>query len=150
MSTFTDDYKERVKTMGWVYLPQLPANTPLGPEVAGAPGARSPWAVNGSSYELAPLPVRIEQGFNSVVSAVAAADATSDLMMVQWVEKIPQSLENLLTPTIQKLGLDSGVFGAAAKLAGIPVWVLVVVAIIVGYAVLMQYGFVPSLKTLVT
>lgn len=131
----TSDYQAAVKARGWVYLPQLPANSALGPSVAGRPGARSAWSPTGSSYELAPSGVQIEQGFARAVFAVEKKLAPAEI-------SIGSAAENAAAA----IGIDHGIGGLLAKALGIPPWVLLIVLLVFLYAVARQYKLVPPMR----
>lgn len=149
----TSDYMAQVKARGWVYLDQLPFNTPLGRNVEGAPGARSPWSPNGSQYELAPLAVRIEQGFLRPLQKAADAAALNDLAMVEARDSAFAAVKDSLAKAAEKTGLDHGLFGVLAKALGVPVWFLLLLLLLALcfalYALLAAVGAAPSLKKVV-
>jgi hypothetical protein len=134
----TSDYEAAVHARGWVYLPQLPGNSELGAAVKGRPGARSPWSPTGSTHELAPLAVQIEQGFAQGIAAVNDAMAPAEI-------GIGSTLENVAAAT----GLDHGVAGLLAKALGVPPWVLLVALAVFLFAVARQYKIVPPLREIV-
>ena len=131
----TKEYEAAVKARGWIYLPQLPANTPLGKRVAGLPGARSAWHPNGSRYEVAPTAVIAEQ---KAIARFIEPGITDD----DFTDHVRDRLETVAAAT----GLDHGIPGVVAKVLGIPPWVLLIVLVVVGWAVLRQYRVVPSVK----
>lgn len=138
--SFTSDYQAKVKARGWIYLPQLPANTHLGRAVAGAPGARSPNTPTvRSTYELAPLAVRIEQGFLNPLLEYEAHQAIGELKAIT-------AIEDMLTEAAEKTGLDHGVGGAAAKAIGIPPWLLLLILLFALYALARGARLVPPLR----
>lgn len=139
----TSDYEAALHARGWYFLQQLPKNTPLGPGVAGAPGGRSPNTASvRSTFELAPLTVRIEQGFTRAIDDFEAGAAAGDLAVVN-------AITDTLTTITEHLGLDHGIGGLISKTFGIPPYVLLVVAVLFAYAVARQYRIVPPVTELV-
>lgn len=99
---FTVRYAADVKAKHGVFIPYLPGNTNLGKSVLGAPGARypDPLARQKWTYELAPVAVRLEHGFNGVKASVGAAVAGG-------LTQIGDAVERTVT-----LGLPPHVLGA--------------------------------------
>jgi hypothetical protein len=141
--SYTSDYQALVKAKGWIYLDQLPANTELGPKVAGYPGARGPRQPNTatsygkSPHELAPAGVQLEQGFKRAITAIEVAAAPVQI-------GIGSAVEDLAAAT----GLDHGVPGVLAKALGIPPWLLLVAASVGLYAWAQQQKLVPPVREL--
>ena len=141
------EYQVDVKRRGWIYLSQLPPRvltTVDGKKFSapGAPGARSPWSPNGSRYEIAPLTVRIEEGFNSLVQWWNDTNALENLAEVERRDTV----KNVLIDAAEATGLDHGVPGVVAKALGIPPWLLLVVLALVAYAMLQQARYVPPIS----
>lgn len=135
----TASYAAAAKTRGLIFIPQLPANTNLGPSVAGAPGARTVnTATVRSVYELAPLAVQLEMKWDAAKAAIANAPGTAAV-----------KLDAVVGPLIEASGLDHGVIGLLAKALGVPVAVLVVVLLFVAWGMLRQSGLVPPIKKVI-
>lgn len=129
------DYIAAVKARGLVFIPQLPANTNLGTAVYRAPGARTvPAPGQRPRYELAPVGVRVALNWIETKENAAA---------------IPGRAVIALEEAAEAAGLDHGAVGVLAKVLGLPLWLCVVVLVFLGYAVLRQYGVVPSLSSVV-
>lgn len=123
-----------------VFISQLPANTNLGPTVAGAPGARTAWRADRKPvYELAPVDVQREMKWEGVKQSIADAPG-----------KAAVALDPILTPLIEATGLDHGPLGVLAKALGIPFSLFIVILLFVAYAMLRQYGLVPPIKKVVS
>lgn len=132
----TTDYQQRLKAKGWVYLDDLPANTPLGSHAEHLVGGRSAWSPSGSRYELAPAAVQIEQlGRNA---GFLYDQAEADFVL------------NTLDPAVSAIGLDKGISGVVGKALGINPTLLLLIALIIGYLMLVQVGLVPSFKKAVS
>lgn len=139
----TANYIAAAKARGLVFIPQLPANTNLGPLVAGAPGARTvPAPGQRAVYELAPLAVRIEQGWIELADAAGALPGRAVIAR-------DNVIDDIVTPIAEATGLDHGPVGLLAKLLGIPLWLAILVVLFVVYAVLRNYGIVPPLTRVV-
>lgn len=139
----TANYVASVKARGLVFVAQLPANTNLGPSVAGAPGARTVPAPGARAvYQLAPAAVRVEQGWLEFVDDFGALPGRAVIAR-------DNILENIITPIAEKTGLDAGPLGLLAKLLRMPLWLLVVVLLFVAYAALRQFGLVAPLTKVV-
>lgn len=135
----TAEYEAAVHAAGKVFISQLPANTNLGPTVAGAPGARTPWRAGAKPvYELAPFAVRVEMGFKEALDSWVAIDG-----------KHAVALDEVITPLAEATGLDHGVVGVVAKTLGIPLSLLILVLIFVGYLMLRNIGAVPPLSRVI-
>lgn len=113
-----------------VFLPQLPANTVLGPNVAGAPGSR---LYTGGGHELAPLDVQIECGWQGVSFAVDQAEAA-----------VIAPIAAALSDAAEKMGLDHGILGLIAKALGVQPWVLLVLIFVGLYGWLVSMRVLPS------
>lgn len=135
----TAEYERQVHAQGKVFIAQLPANTNLGTSVAGAPGARTqPAPGQRAVYELAPVGVQREMAWVALNNANDEANA-----------RVVLAIDKAVTPIVEATGLDKGVLGVLAKVAGVPLSVLVVVLVVVVYAMLRQIGAVPSLAKVV-
>lgn len=153
------EYQADVKRRGWIYLSQLPANTPLGPSVAGRPGARSPWSPTGSWYELAPWAAQLEAGFFSAVSGVldgvAVYAANNPLGVTTWDEDWNYATESWDEAVARfKAGFQAAnnavpsLFDILAWALGIPTPVLIVLLAVIAWAVLRNFNLVPSVRSL--
>lgn len=135
----TAEYEAALHAAGKVFISQLPANTNLGPSVAGKPGGRTAWRPDARpAYELAPFAVQAEMAARDLGQRIEATPGT-----------VAIALDEAITPIIEATGLDHGALGVVAKGLGIPLSLLVLALLFVGYALLRNVGMVPPLSKVV-
>lgn len=141
-----------VKARGWIYLDRLPANTELGPDVAGRPGARSPWRPNGSRHELAPRAVQLEAGFTSFLDSITGAITEyaidNPAGLSTWDEDLAAFRDGFnkgaaLVPSPSPLDMLAGLLGVKKN-------TLLLVLALAAYLMLRQARAVPALSQVFT
>lgn len=132
----TNKYIDAVKARGGHFVRSLPANTNLGAAALGRPGAWVPRVGTAKGrYEYATWVVELELSVNSAI------DNLDDL-----VTNTANGANDALGAVADATGISHGVFGATAKLLGIPVGVVVPLVLFLGYAALAGAGIVPPLR----
>lgn len=131
-----EQYRADVRRRGGVYT-LLPHNTNLGPGVEGQPGARFPdrTTKSGWRYELAP--------FRAV-----ASQSWRDAVLYPW-DKAPAVHDAAAKTLNQVTDLANQIPSPPSLLSwvtGVPTPVLILVAAVVGWAVLQQAGIVPPIR----
>lgn len=129
-------YIAAVKRRGGHFVRALPANTNLGPGALGRPGGWVPKVgIEPSRYEYAPWVVQMELSTNGAIQSLD-----------ELVTRTANGAHDALGEVADATGISRGIFGAAAKLLGIPVGVVVPLVVFLGYATLAGAGLVPPLR----
>jgi hypothetical protein len=140
-------YQLDVKNRGKLYI-ELPANTPLGPSVAGLPGARN--YTSNSGYEVAPplviAEVKSKAAVQKVVDAIALYAADNPLSVTTWGSDWDYAVAQT-----KKTGdvIRDGVQQLNDDLPGLPNFNVVLVVFAIVAVVVALVVFAPEVKRLV-
>jgi hypothetical protein len=140
-------YQLDVKNRGKLYI-ELPANTPLGPSVAGLPGARN--YTSNSGYEVAPplviAEVKSKAAVQKVVDAIALYAADNPLSVTTWGSDWDYAVAQT-----KKTGdvIRDGVQQLNDDLPGLPNFNVVLVVLAIVAVVVALVVFAPEVKRLV-
>lgn len=131
--TAREKWEAEVKARGGAVV-----RLPVGVRYAGELGARyvvpkSPEHPNGLRYEAAPFNVR---------AADALANAKDEAF------KALGKVVDVRDAVVEATGVKDGALGVAANVLGVPRWLMLAVALFVGYSMLVQAKLVPPLSRL--